>query len=117
MEHGNLRVGTQALFRGHELEDLDPVERPAVRVRHLLELSPALGKCYVEPLFADFCPGEKELESERRFSGTRDAVNQIDVVTGKTPIQDLVQSGNARGSELNRGNHLGISHAGLESSF
>ena len=76
------RILVRDIRRRREFEDLDTADIPSVRFRDPRQLPPALGKRDVETSLAVRQPIEQELERERGLSGSRLAIQQIDVGSG-----------------------------------
>ena len=80
---------------GSQLENLDSLERPAMRLRGAAELVRSLRERDVQATFAAGAPGEKELNGERRLPGPGFAVDQVETVGREPTTKDCIQSGNS----------------------
>src|SRR4029079_13117908 len=88
------------LERG-QFDDVDAVERPAMRIDHRLDLRPGLRQRDVQTALAERRPGHQELHAQRRLADARIALYQIDPVPRQAAVQDGVESGDAgRGDAL-----------------
>src|SRR5687768_13522495 len=102
------RVGLVRAFpsQGRELDNLDPVERPAVGLCGGLQLLFRLRQRDVEPTLAVGHSLQEEMERERRLTSAGNAIDEEDAVSRQTSPQDLIQTGdsNAReGPRIGRG--------------
>ena len=68
MIHRDLRFAVEICLFGNEFDDLDAIERPAVRCRTRRQFLLGFGKRDVEAFFARVNPFEKKLERECCFS-------------------------------------------------
>jgi hypothetical protein len=55
-----------------------------------------LGECYVENVFSLTATFQKELERERRLTGTRISFYQIQVIFRKPSLEDLIEPPDSR---------------------
>ena len=78
-----------------QLDDLDAVERPAVRLGYRVELRLRLRERHVEARLGAPNALQQELERERRLAHARVAVDQIETVAGQASVENLVEAGNA----------------------
>jgi len=65
-----------------------------VRLGDGVELGLRLRKRYIESLLAEAQTFEQELQSERRFADAGITVDQVEPVSGKAAVKDVVQTGN-----------------------
>src|SRR5438046_275138 len=79
-------------LHGGELDDVDPGEIPAVRVRRCREFFGRFGKRDVKPALTAVAPLEEELHREGRLAGARLAVEQIEAIARKSAAEDVIQS-------------------------
>jgi hypothetical protein len=96
VEDGVLRVGPEGLLVRHQLENLDALERPAMRRGDHLQLRGALGQRHVQALLAVANSLKQELETECGLSRARIALDKEHVVSGITSTHDTVEAGNPR---------------------
>jgi hypothetical protein len=83
--------------RAGELEDIDSVQRPAVRLRGSPKLVRGFGERDVEAAFPDGAAGKQKLYGQRGLSASRLAVNKMEAIGRKTTTQNRVESRNAGG--------------------
>ena len=90
--HRDVRLAVEILLAGDQLQDLDLVERPAVRTSARREFLLGLGQGDVEAAFT--CPEafEKVLESERRLACTGVAIEQVQATANEAASQHIVQT-------------------------
>src|SRR4051794_18354773 len=98
MEKGVLRGGLELGPNCRELDNIDPVQAPAVGIGHFLELVARFGERDVKGLFARQAAGEKELQRERGFSRARFPFEQVKAVRREAAAQNIVQPTDARGA-------------------
>src|SRR5688500_8701109 len=111
------RVGLLGLVtrRGSQLEDLDAVQRPSVRIGRASELVGGHGEDDVETALALTAPGDEELEGECGLTASGLAVDEIQAVCGQSAAKDGVQAGNAGSqAEVRRRRPLGLDGVGHE---
>ena len=72
--------GSSSDSAGDQLEDVDAVERPAVRLRDAGELGLRLGEGDVEHLLPAPGPFEEELEGEGRLARAGVPLDEVDPV-------------------------------------
>lgn len=90
------RIRLVRVFRaGSQLEDLDPLERPAMRLGGGAKLVRRLRERDVQATFAARSPGEKELNGERRLPAPGFAVDQVETVGREPAAKNCVQTGNS----------------------
>ncbi|MNC86839.1 hypothetical protein D3C83_25230 [compost metagenome] len=87
-------LGREAFALG-ELEELESVERPAVRAGDRLELQYVLGERDVQALLATVAPLEQELHGERRFAGAGIALDEVHPVARQPAAKEEVEPGDA----------------------
>ncbi len=95
-----------------EFEDLDPVERPAVRLRHVQQLFLALGQSDVETALILVAALEQELQPQRRLAGARLTFEQVDSLGGEPSSEDVIERWQTRrhGPAVVQKFRLGDSH-------
>ncbi len=89
-------VAEHVLRRG-ELEQLDPVEVPAVRPGDGPQFLGGLGEGDVEHRLAVAHALQQELQREGGLARSRLSLDQIEPVRRQAPVEDLVQAGGAGG--------------------
>src|SRR5690349_676199 len=91
------RIRLFCRFRGDgsELEHIDSVERPAVRARDTPELIRCLRERDVQSRFVGVAARKQELQRYRRLTGTRLAVDEIEMPTWQTAAEDVIESDDA----------------------
>ena len=85
-----LGVGVAAALVG-KLEDVDAVERPAVRAHDGRELLGGLGQRDVEAALAAPRALDQEPQREGRLAGAGRSLEQVDAVAGQAAAEDLVE--------------------------
>ena len=90
-----VRFFVRRLVIGGELEDLDALERPSVRLGDTTQLRRAFGERDVERAFSPGPPLEQEMERDRRLARAGLSVDQIEMVRRQPPMEDRIQTGNA----------------------
>ena len=80
---------------GVQLTEFDGVERPPVRRGDAAELAGGLRERDVHAALPAGGPLEQELQRQRRLSGTRPALNQVQAVGGQATAQQVVQPDDA----------------------
>ena len=80
------------VFRGRRLEDLHPVERPAVRLGHLADFIGRLGQDDVEHRLPAAHALHKKLQSQRGFSRAGPSFQKIQAVAGQPAGEDVVEA-------------------------
>jgi hypothetical protein len=91
-----LRRRLELLADCGKLDDVDSLERPAVGIRHFLELVPRLGQRDVEHFLARLCAGEQIFQRESRLAGARFAFEEIKPVRGEPAAQNIIQPADSR---------------------
>ena len=86
-----LIVGPSA--RRRQLEQIDAVEIPSVRLRDGHELGRRFRKRDIKRPLATSAAGQEELERERRLACTRVALNQMQALGGKTALEQMIETG------------------------
>jgi hypothetical protein len=67
-----------------------------VRTRDLFQLTLGLREGDVHAGLTAFYSLEKELQRERRLSGTRIAFYEVKVTLGETSLKEVIETGNSR---------------------
>ncbi len=75
----------------HQLEDVDPLERPAMRFRGGAKLVGGLGQGDVERLLARLASGKQELQAERRLARAGSAFDEMDAVPDEAAAKNVVE--------------------------
>jgi hypothetical protein len=102
VEHGVLGVGLQRILIGHQFEDLDPIQGPAVRRRDHPELLGALGQRHVQALFVAAGSLEEELEGQGGLARTRVAFDQKQMLGGVATPHHAIEAGDTGEALLGR---------------
>jgi hypothetical protein len=74
------------------LVDFHSVEVPVVRSGHRLELFLGLGEGDVQPLLAVAGALDQKLQAEGRLADARVALQEIDVIAGEAPEENVVET-------------------------
>src|SRR4051794_26802471 len=96
MEDRRVFLLAERLLAHEMLVNLNLVERPAVRLRHRMQLAPRFGQRDVERLLAGLHTFEQKLQRERRLAGAGVALDEIDVIFRKSTAEDRIESGDPR---------------------
>ena len=80
----------------------DAVERPAVRLRHGVQLSLRLRQRDVEGRFTPANAIQQELERQRRLAGARVTFDQVDLAGRESATEDIVEAIDASSESLLR---------------
>ena len=91
-----LVVRLQLRLRRDQLQDVDAVERPAVRPGHGGELGLRLGEGDVDALLAEPHALQQALQGQGRLPRAGVALDQVDPVRREAAAQDVVEPGYAR---------------------
>jgi hypothetical protein len=75
---------------GKQLEDLNAVERPAMRLGIGHQLAAGLGQRHVQARFAAACPVDQVLQSEGGLAGARVAVQKVEAAGDQPAMQNFV---------------------------
>src|SRR5204863_2222722 len=75
-----------------QLEDVDAIERPAVRVDDCLELLGGLGQRDVKAPLAALGALDQEAQRERRLARAGRSLEQVDAPTRQAAAEDLVEA-------------------------
>jgi hypothetical protein len=73
-----------------ELDHVDSLERPTMRIGYFLKLIACFGQRDVEHFLARLRTGEKIFQRESRLAGARFAFEQIKPIRGQPATQDIV---------------------------
>src|SRR5690242_13147967 len=95
MVHRHLLIAVQILFVGDELDDLDALKRPPVRLCAGEQFLFGLRKSDVEASLAEFGPLHEVLQGQRRLAGAGIAFDEIEPVRDETPMKDVIKSANS----------------------
>jgi hypothetical protein len=90
-----LLVVVEQAFRRHQLENLDPVQRPAVRRGAHPQFVLGLGQGDVERALPGRRPGHQELGGDRRLAGPRASLEQEQAPVRQPAGGDIVQPDHA----------------------
>src|SRR3954452_5042531 len=82
----------QLFFDRRQLDDLDTVQGPPMRMRHLFYFVPCFRQADVKHLFTAARALEKKLERERRLAAARLTLNQVKPASGNPATEDVVES-------------------------
>jgi hypothetical protein len=105
--HRQLGVAEQVVLVGDEFDDLDAVQRPAVRGRAGAQLRGRLAQRHVQAGLALAHALHQVLQGQRRLAGAGFAVDQIELAGDQAAVQDLVQARHtARGTGTARGHSV-----------
>lgn len=97
IQDGLLQIRTEP-FLCDEFEDIDAIERPAMRPGDNVQFISRFRQRDVQTAFVPGPPGLQELKAERGLARTRRAFDQVHVTTRQASTQHIVQTGNACGS-------------------
>jgi hypothetical protein len=89
-------LSRQRLLGRRELEDLDPLGRPAVRADHALELGARLRERDVHRPLAVRHSFQEKLERERGLADARIALDKVQPARGQAPAQKVIEARHAR---------------------
>ncbi len=106
MEEGQFLPRIQGGLGGHQLEDVEAVEGPAVPPRDQSQLAGRLRQGDVEHALAVAHAFEEELQGDGGLPGARTALVEIEAVGIQSAAQDVVEAGAAGGDA--RGIKLGV---------
>lgn len=90
MEHRCLAPGGDGSGPG-EVQQIDSVERPAVRPARVLEVGTGLGERHVKTALASLQPGLHELKCDRGLPRTRVTLEQVKARTEETAEEHVVE--------------------------
>jgi hypothetical protein len=100
MKHRVLGVGLERFFIRHQLEDLDPIERPAMRGCHQPELLGALRQGHIQPPLTPPHPLYEKLQRQGGLAGAGIPLHEEHMIGGIAPTHDTVESGDSRKAGL-----------------
>jgi hypothetical protein len=100
-------IAVELAVLGDQLEDLDAVERPAVRARAGRQLVAGLGQRHVQARLAGAHAFEQVLQGQRGLAGAGVAVDEIEASRDQAPGHHFVQARNAGGGALR---NVGAAH-------
>ena len=95
VEQALLLVLVEQALGGHQLADVDPVERPAMRGGRRPQLVLRLRQADEQAPLARRRAGPQELRGDRRLAGARAALEQEDPPPRQAAAQHVVQAGDA----------------------
>jgi hypothetical protein len=98
--HRDLLFAAKLLLVGHQLGELDAVERPTVRGGACGQLFTRLRQRDVEAALTGARTSQQVLQRHRRLAGARVAFDQIDAPGDVAAVQNLVQAGHAGGRPI-----------------
>ena len=90
MENGEFAIRVERRLGGHELENVDPLERPAVTLRDKPQFSRGLGQGDVENPLAMENALKQKLQRDRGLAGARMTLVEIEPVAIKPAAEDVV---------------------------
>src|SRR6202034_2050379 len=93
MEDGVLGLGPEVVVGRDDLEDFEPIERPAVRQANLPEFFGGFGEGDIEDTLAAANAFEEELEGQGGFAGTWIALDEVEVAGREAAMEDVIQAG------------------------
>ncbi len=102
MEHRVAALGVEDLVGRGQLDDLHPVQRPAVRLGHRLQLVPGLRQGDVQSSLAAGGAVEQELEREGGLPCARRAFDQVHAMLRESAAEHEVEAGDPDAEERRR---------------